>query len=97
MEKAVEAVQKGSSYREVELQIGISKSTTNRRVKGLEQKTMCGQTALSYEEELVFVYHLIAVSQWDFPFSNLDVCLLVKGYLEKVCQKSKCFRENTPG
>ena len=41
------------------------------------------QTALSREEEQIFVDYLIVVSQWGFPFSKLDLRLLVKGYLEK--------------
>ena len=79
LEKAITAFQQGASYREVEDQFGVPKSTLHRRIKGANKKTMGGQTALSQEEEQTLVHHLIVVSEWRFPFLNLDLCLLVKG------------------
>ena len=95
--KAATAIQEGVSYRDVEKQLGVPKSTIHRRIKKLNVKTMGGQTALSREEEQIFVDHLIVVSQWGFPFSKLDLRLLVKGYLEKSSRIVKSFKNNMPG
>ena len=94
--KAATAIQEGASYRDVEKQLGVPKSTIHRRIKKLKFKTMGGQTALSREEEQIFVDHLIVVSQWGFPFSKLDLRLLVKGYLEKSSRIVKSFKNNMP-
>ena len=95
--RAVTAVERGASYREVECKFGVPKSTVHRRIKRINNKPMGGQTALSREEEQSLVHHLIVVSEWGFPFSNLDLRLLVKGYLERTSRKVKCFKNNTPG
>ena len=58
---------------------------------------MGGQTALSLKEEEIFVHDLIVVSICGFPFYKLDLCLLVKGYLEKTSREVNCFKNNTPG
>ena len=89
--RAVTAVERGASYREVECKFGVPKSTVHRRIKRINNKPMGGQTALSREEEQSLVHHLIVVSEWGFPFSNLDLRLLVKGYLERTSRKVKCF------
>ena len=49
------------------------------------------------EEEEVIVHHLIVVAQWGFPYSNIDLRLLVKGYLEKNGREVNRFKDNTPG
>ena len=97
LKRALTAIQEGSTYREVQEQFGVPKSTLHRKIKGTNKKTMGGQTALSKKEEEVFVHHLVAVSEWGFPFSTLDLRLLVKGYLEKTSRKVKCFKNNIPG
>lgn len=97
LKKALSAIQEGATYREVQDQIGVPKSTLHRRIKGTHKKTMGGQTALSKKEEEVFVHHLIGVSEWGFPFSTLDLRLIVKGYLDKTSRKLKCFKDNIPG
>ena len=59
-------------------------------------KCIGGQTVLSKEEEETFVHHLL-VSKWGFPFSNLDLRLLVRAYLEKSNRTVKRFKNNIPG
>ena len=58
---------------------------------------MGGQTALSLKEEEIFVHDLIVVSNCRSPFYKLDLCVLVKGYLEKTSREVNCFKNNTPG
>ena len=97
LKRAITAIQEGASYREVQDQFGVPKSTLHRRMKGTNEKIIGGQTALSHKEEQTLVHHLIAVSEWGFPFSNLDLRLLVKGYMDRTSRKVNRFKNNTPG
>lgn len=96
LKKALSAIQEGATYREVQDQFGVPKSTLHRRIKGTHKKTMGGQTALSKKEEEVFAHHLIAVSEWGFSFSTLHLRLIVKGYLDKNKQEIKVFQGQYP-
>ena len=53
--------------------------------------------ALSSEEGEVFVNHLIMLCEWGFQFSKLDLCLVVKSYLDKSDQIIKKFKDKIPG
>lgn len=41
--------------------------------------------------------HLIVVAEQGFPFSNLDLWLMVKVYLDQINCKIKHFKGNIPG
>ena len=41
--------------------------------------------------------HLIVVAEQGFPFSNLDLWLMVKVYLDQINCKVKHFKGNIPG
>ena len=45
----------------------------------------------------MIVNHLIVVGEWGFPFTSLDLCLLVKSYLDMSNQSIGKFTENLPG
>ena len=45
----------------------------------------------------MIVNHLIVVGEWGFPFSSLDLRLLVKSYLDRSSRRIKRFKENLPG
>lgn len=64
------------------IQYGVPKSTLQRKAHGKQIKSQGGLTCLSSKEE-VFVNHLIILSEWGFPFSKLDLHLVVKSYLDK--------------
>lgn len=63
----------------------------------LTKEIWVGFTALRSKDEEIFVHHIIAVSTWGFPFSNLDLRLLFKDYLERTSCEKKCFKTNIPG
>ena len=64
---------------------------------GVNKRNRVGFTALMSKDEEIFVHHVIAVSTWGFPFSNLDLRLLFKDYLERTSCEKKCFKTNIPG
>ena len=76
---------------------GIPKSTLHRRVRGLQTKSQGGQTCLSPEEESIIVNNLIVVGEWGFPFSSLDLRILVKSHLDMSNRNVSRFKNNLPG
>ena len=97
LKNALEEVKSGESLREVAKSSGIPKSTLQRKINGVHNKKYGGQKAFTDEEEISLVNHLIIVSDWGFPFSRVDLRLLVKAALDKSNKKIKYFKDNIPG
>ena len=97
LKNALDAIHGGMSIREASSEFNIPKSTIHRKFKGLQMKPIGRPPGLSPEEEKSFVHHLIAVAEWGFPFSNLDLRLMVKAYLDKANRRVKQFKNNIPG
>jgi hypothetical protein len=96
--KALEEVEKGrSSLRFVAEKYGISKSTLQRKSKGLNPGKWGKPTALTSEEEKNLVHGLVKAAEWGFPFSYMDIRTLVKGYLDRRGVVHKPFKDNLPG
>ncbi|CAB4034516.1 jerky homolog-like [Paramuricea clavata] len=84
IKNAIVPIHEGNmSIRETSLSFNIPKSTLHRKLKGIQMRPIGHPPNLSPEEERSFVKHLIVVAEWGFPFSNLDLCLMVKAYLDK--------------
>ncbi|XP_063216021.1 uncharacterized protein LOC134527346 [Bacillus rossius redtenbacheri] len=56
-----------------------------------------GQPVLTEEEENVIVAHLITVATFGFPFTILDLRLVVKSYLDRLGRIERRFQRNLPG
>lgn len=97
LKHAVDAAHGGMSIREASSLFNIPKSTLHRKFKGIQMKPIGRPPGLSPEEEESFVKHLIVVAEWGFPFSNLDLRLMVKAYLDKANRLVKQFKNNIPG
>ena len=97
LNNAVEAVKQGMTIRAAANQYNIPKSTLHRKCRKMQMKTPGGQLCLTTEEENVIVKHLNVVGDWGFPFSRLDLRLLVKSYLDRSNRTVKRFKENLPG
>ena len=97
LNNAVESVKQGMTIRAAANQYNIPKSTLHRKCRKKQMKTPGGQLCLTIEEENVIVKHLIVVGDWGFPFSRLDLRLLVKSYLDRSNRTVKRFKENLPG
>ena len=97
LDDALKALREGMSIRDAEKIFNIPKSTLHRKLRGHQMKPIGHPTSLSKPEEISFVRHLIVVAEWGFPFSNLDLRLMVKAYLDRVNRKVKQFKNNIPG
>ena len=75
----------------------IPKSTLSRKVRGKQLKHAGGQTSLTAVEEEQIVNHLVAASDWGFPFSKLDIRFVVKSYLDMSNRMITRFKNNSPG
>lgn len=56
-----------------------------------------GQTALSFEEEKLFVDKLKICSEWGYPIDSTTLRLLVKDFLDRRGKEVKRFKDNLPG
>ena len=97
LDNALQALQGGMSLRDAQTTFNIPKSTLNRKLRGKQMKLIGRPTSLSEQEENAFVKHLIVVAEWGFPFSSLDLRMMVKAYLDQVNKKIKQFKDNIPG
>ena len=94
---AVKAVNDGMTLRDAANTYNVPKSTLNRKVCGKQMKSAGGQTCLTTVEEQQIVNHLIVVSDWGFPFSKLDIRIVVKSYLDMSNRQIIKFKNNLPG
>lgn len=96
LQKALRAVKsKQVTYREAEEIYGIHFSVIYRHVNKSNIKKQGGQTALTESEEQLLIERILLRADWGFPLEQLDLRLLVKGYLNR---KGKQFgNKNTPG
>ena len=97
LDNALRALQEGMAVRDAEKTFNIPKSTLRQYFLFKEMKPIGCPASLSEQEETAFVKHLIVVAEWGFPFSNLDLRLMVKGYLDQNNKRIKQFKDNIPG
>ena len=79
------------------LQYGIARKTIYNKLNASHPAPFGRQPALSSEEERTFAQHLIAVSEFGFPVTKQDLCIIVKEYLDKNYRKVSEFHDNMPG
>jgi hypothetical protein len=97
IKNAIVAFQEGNmSIREASSSFNIPKSTLHCKLKGIQLRPIGHPPSLFPEEERSFLQHLIVVAEWGFPFSNLDLRLMVKAYLDKANCRVNQFKNNIP-
>lgn len=97
-EKAIEDVKyKKLSYRDAEKKYGVSKSTIQRKINEKHMMKVGRPNALSQVDETNLVKGLCLSSNWGFPFTSMDIRLLVQNFLNKNGLKESRFRNNLPG
>ena len=89
LRKAFEEYQNGSSQQVAcaKLKYSIARSRFQNFIKEKKGKIISRlpgyPTALSKEAECEIVEHLLTVSEWGFPFNNIDLRMTVKRLLDK--------------
>ena len=93
-------LQNGMSERAVCSKYGFSRTKFRNFVKvqrGEEYRLPGGQTVLTPATEQSIVNHLLAVSEWGFPFDMVDLRMCVKHLLDKDGINVPKFKDNMPG
>lgn len=84
LQKAIRAVKsKQVTYREAEEIYDIHSSVIYRHVNKSNLKKQGGQTAVTESEEQLLIERILLCAEWGFPLDQLDLKLLVKGYLDQ--------------
>lgn len=97
LERAVEAVQNGMSYRKAEQKFGVPKSSIQRKVKNVQQNPYGRPAVLNDEQEKQLSECLALAAEWGFPLTQLDVRCVVKRFLDKTGVHEPRFKDNLPG
>ena len=71
-------------------------STLERACHEKQRKQIGGQTVFTELEENTFCKYVTATADWGFPFSLLDLRLVVKSYLDRTGRTMTKFKENIP-
>ena len=92
IEKAISDIQNGLSLRKSAEKHGLHYSVLYRHLKrGPNLKKHGGQTALSLEEEQLFVDRLKICGEWGYPIDTTTLRLLVKDFLDRRGKEVKRF------
>ncbi|KAF6209819.1 hypothetical protein GE061_015570 [Apolygus lucorum] len=77
LEKAIEQVANGKTFRDVSAQYGIPIATLSRKFRGLHSKAVGRPTALSNIEERNFVTALSVMAEWGFLLTAWQVKVVI--------------------
>jgi len=98
LKKAVmELKTKKITFRDAEKKYRISKSTLQRKVNNKNMMKVGRPNTLSEKDEVNLVKGICLSSKWGFPFTSMDIRLLVQQFLNKNGIKEKRFTNNLPG
>lgn len=98
LKKAVEDVKNNKlTYRDAEKKYGVSKSTIQRKVNEKNMMKVGRPNVLNEEDEMNLVKGICLSSKWGFPFTSMDIRILVQHFLNKNGVKEVRFRNNLPG
>lgn len=85
------------SVRAAAKKYAIPKSTLSDHLTGKYKGPHGKQPVFSELEERIFSDHAGKVAEWGFPFTRLDLRLVVKIYLDKQGRNVPIFKNNLPG
>lgn len=97
LERALNDIKKGMSYREASRVHDINYSVLYRHHKRPNLKKQGGQTALSDLEEQIILKQLITCADWGYPLDKYDLRVMVKTYLDSRGKTVPQFKNNLPG
>ncbi|KAK3765045.1 hypothetical protein RRG08_023563 [Elysia crispata] len=99
--KAASAVKDGVPQCEVCREFGLSRTKLSNHLQVVNGekplRSPGGQSAITAATERAIVDHLLAVSEWGFPFDLIDLRMVVKRVLDKHGVTVAKFRDNVPG
>lgn len=95
--QAKAAVKAGMSLHKAADKYGVMKSTLELACRRKQHKQTGGQTVFTKLEENMFCKYATATADWGFPFSLLDLLLVVKSHLDRTGRTVTKFKEIIPG
>lgn len=97
LSKIVSEIQAGKiSLNKASMKYAISKGTLSHKINKKHIKSIGRSRVLSLIEEESIVKHVVAVSEWGFPFTQMDLCQLCKLYLDNSNRQVPLFKNNMP-
>ncbi|KAK7449346.1 hypothetical protein BaRGS_00040031 [Batillaria attramentaria] len=96
-QQAQDLLAAGKSQRQVCKKLGIARSTLQNKLKNQHTKKVGRPCVLSKVEEIAIAEHLVATSEWGFPFDRMDIMFVVKAFLDKQGRIVERFKNNLPG
>ena len=100
LERALQAIDIGVSYRNAVKKFKLSRSVLerhyNRKKTGAYMKRQGGQLALEEDVEKHLVQRLFLCGKWRYPMDKYDLCCIVKGYLDRKGVQHAKFKNNMP-
>jgi hypothetical protein len=97
LECALREIDEGETYQNVSEKYGIAMGTLYRKKKKINMKKPGRPPHLSENEEATIVECLQLSADWGFPLDAVDLCNVVKMYLDTKGERSKVFKNNRPG
>ncbi|KDR14852.1 hypothetical protein L798_11492 [Zootermopsis nevadensis] len=91
---------KKTSQQQASKHYGIPRSSIVLKMKASKENNIRApghRTVLTQEEEESFVQHTIAMCDFGYTITTLDLRCIVKSYLDGSGRKLKTFRNNFPG
>lgn len=85
------------TQRQAEKEYNIPRSTIKNKLKGFYPGKPGGRTIFTEEEEEAFVAHIMALSEYGFPLTEMDLKFVIKDYLTAQGREVKKFKNNVPG
>ncbi|CAI6372149.1 unnamed protein product [Macrosiphum euphorbiae] len=98
LQKAInDVISKKLTYRDASTRYGVSKSTIQRKLNEKNMLKVGSPNALSNVDEKSLLNGIILSSKLGFPFTSLDIRLLVQSFLNNNGVKDPTFIGNLPG
>lgn len=98
LQTALENVVEGRlSLREAEERYGVPRATLSRKYRGVQVLSPGRQKVLKEYEENAIVSAIERAANWGYPFTHMDIRIMVKSYLDRKGLRERRFKENLPG
>lgn len=85
------------SFPDAEKMYGVSKSTLNRKLNNMNMWKAARLNTLTEEDEKNLVKGIRLDSKWGFPFTSINIRLLMHNFLSKKGVKKNRFKNNIHG
>lgn len=83
MQRALQAVKNGDSFKATAQRYGINQTTLMNHFKGFKYKAVGHPTVFTYEEEML-VHTIVKLGEWGYGLDRLQLQRCVQDYVQKL-------------